>query len=47
VIEEREQHWVEVFGDRWSIVQDITNAFTSATGLILLDLSLNNIKFSD
>jgi hypothetical protein len=47
VIEEREQHWAEVFGDRWATVQEITNAFTSATGLILLDLSLNNIKFAD
>jgi hypothetical protein len=47
IIEEREQHWAEVFGDRWAIVQEITNAFTSATGLILLDLSLNNIKFAD
>jgi hypothetical protein len=45
IMQEREAHWAEVFGDRWSAVQDICNAFTRATGLVLLDLSLNNIKF--
>jgi hypothetical protein len=46
VLAERETSWMEIFGDRWSQVQAICNAFTRETGLILLDLSLNNIKFA-
>jgi hypothetical protein len=45
VVQERESHWAEIFGDRWAAVQTICNEFTSRTGLILLDLSLNNIRF--
>jgi hypothetical protein len=46
VIDERESHWAEVFGDRWPQVQTLCNAFTRENGLILLDLSPNNIKFT-
>jgi len=45
VLEEREAHWSEMFGDRWPDVQSLVAAFTGKTGLILLDLSPNNIKF--
>lgn len=45
VLEERELHWAEVFGDHWATVQLLCEAFTRETGLLLLDLSLNNIKF--
>lgn len=45
VILERQAYWAEIFGDRWPFVQQRCDAFTEATGLILLDLSLNNIKF--
>lgn len=45
VINERDAHWIEIFGDRWPVVQAVCNTFTEATGLILLDLSLSNIKF--
>jgi hypothetical protein len=45
VIEERESHWAEIFAENWGMVQGLCNEFTSRTGLILLDLSLNNIRF--
>jgi hypothetical protein len=45
VLEERQAHWLEIFGDRWAVVSAICDAFTRETGLVLLDLSLNNIKF--
>jgi hypothetical protein len=45
VLDEREVHWSELFGERWATVQELCDAFTRETGLILLDLSLNNIKF--
>lgn len=45
VLEEREQHWSDVFGDRWPAVAELRYHFQRQTGLILLDLSLNNIKF--
>ena len=47
VLDERETHWAEIFGDRWPAVQLLRAAFTRETGLILLDLSLNNIKFAE
>jgi hypothetical protein len=46
VLDEREAHWAEIFGDHWPTVQSLRAAFTRETGLILLDLSLNNIKFA-
>jgi hypothetical protein len=45
VLDEREAHWAEAFGDRWPTVKALADAFTAATGLILLDLSVNNVKF--
>jgi hypothetical protein len=45
VTAERESHWEEIFGDRWGEVIDLTNAFFARTGLMLLDLSLNNVRF--
>ncbi|CAN5536159.1 hypothetical protein BH09PLA1_BH09PLA1_07800 [soil metagenome] len=45
VLQEREAHWKEIFAERWPLVEATCVAFTQATGLILLDLSLNNIKF--
>lgn len=45
VLEEREAHWSDIFGDHWPAVQVLCAAFTRETELILLDLSLNNIKF--
>ncbi len=45
VLEEREQHWSEVFGGLWPAVAELRYHFERQTGLILLDLSLNNIKF--
>jgi hypothetical protein len=47
VLDEREAHWAEIFEDRWPVVQSLRAAFTRETGLILLDLSLNNIKFAE
>ena len=47
VLDEREAHWAEIFGDQWPEVQSLRAAFTRETGLILLDLSLNNIKFAE
>ena len=47
VLDEREAHWAEIFGDHWPVVQSLRAAFTRETGLILLDLSLNNIKFAE
>src|SRR2546430_11104756 len=43
VLDEREAHWAEIFGDHWPVVQSLRAAFTRETELILLDLSLNNI----
>ncbi len=45
VLEEREEHWSEVFGEKWPDVAAIRHAFHQHTGLVLLDLSLNNIRF--
>jgi hypothetical protein len=45
VMDERESHWSEIFGEHWPEVTLLWEAFTRETGLILLDLSLNNIKF--
>ena len=45
ILDERESHWSEIFADDWPIVQTTAQAFKTATGLILLDLSLNNIRF--
>src|SRR5205823_604587 len=47
ILDERETHWSDIFGDRWPIVRSLCDAFTHATGLVLLDLSLNNIKFAE
>jgi hypothetical protein len=44
VLDEREGHWKDIFGDDWPLVQATCEAFTNDTGLILLDLSLNNIR---
>jgi hypothetical protein len=44
-MEEREAHWAEIFGDDWTVVRELWDAFTRETRLVLLDLSLNNIKF--
>jgi len=46
VLDEREQHWLEIFEDRWPIVRQLRDEFERHTGLILLDLSLNNIRFA-
>lgn len=46
VLAETEAKHLEMFGDRWPIVNDLCNAFTRHTGLILLDLSLNNVRFA-
>jgi len=46
VLEERENHWSEVFGDKWPAVRTLCQKFTGRTGLVLLDLSLNNIRFA-
>jgi hypothetical protein len=45
IMAERESHWTEIFGARWPEVIAIRDAFFSRTGLILLDLSLNNVRF--
>ena len=45
ILDERESHWSEIFADDWPTVQITAQAFKTATGLILLDLSLNNIRF--
>jgi hypothetical protein len=45
VLDERQSHWSDIFGDNWPTVQTTSQAFTQQTGLILLDLSLNNIRF--
>ncbi len=45
IIEEREEHWSEIFGERWPDAAALRDAFQQQTGLILLDLSLNNIRF--
>jgi hypothetical protein len=45
VTSEREMHWAEIFGSRWSEVIALRDSFFQKTGLILLDLSLNNVRF--
>lgn len=45
VMAERELHWSEIFADRWPGVIAMRDAFFNHTGLILLDLSLNNVRF--
>jgi hypothetical protein len=45
VLAEREGHWAEIFGERWPIVTALRETFRQKTGLMLLDLSLNNIRF--
>jgi hypothetical protein len=45
IIAERELHWSEVFAAQWPEVIALRDAFFAHTGLILLDLSLNNIRF--
>lgn len=46
VIQELEAKHLEIFEDRWPIVEKLCNAFTMGTGLVLTDLSLNNMKFA-
>lgn len=46
VLEETEARWSENFGERWPAARDIVAEFRRLTGLILLDLSLNNIRFT-
>jgi hypothetical protein len=46
VLDERQAHWSEIFADDWPTVQLTSEAFTNETSLILLDLSLNNIRFA-
>jgi hypothetical protein len=41
-----EAHCAEIFGNHWPEVQLLRDAFARETGLILPDLSLNNIKFA-
>jgi len=45
VLQERLEHWMEVFEEKWRTVRDLRDEFERRTGLILLDLSLNNIRF--
>jgi len=45
-LDERLAHWSEIFATDWLTVQSTSEAFTNETGLILLDLSLNNIRFA-
>lgn len=45
VMAEREAFWAERFGDRWPAVLRIRDEFHRVTGLTLLDLSHNNIRF--
>jgi hypothetical protein len=45
VVAEREAFWEERFGDRWLRVSQIRDDFHRLTGLALLDLSHNNIRF--
>jgi len=45
VINERETFWQERFGQRWPKVIEICGEFHRLTGLTLLDLSHNNIRF--
>lgn len=46
VLAETETRHLEMFDERWPVVNDLCNAFTCETGLVLLDLSLNNVKFA-
>jgi hypothetical protein len=46
VIAERYAFWEERFGDRWPRVMEICGEFHRITGLTLLDLSHNNIRFT-
>jgi hypothetical protein len=45
VVSEREAFWQERFGERWLKVSQIRDEFHRQTGLTLLDLSHNNIRF--
>ena len=45
VIAEREAFWIERFGELWAKVSQIRDEFHRLTGLMLLDLSHNNIRF--
>jgi len=45
VMAEREGTWSEQFGERWVVVQSLVGEFHRLTGLMLLDLSPNNIRF--
>jgi hypothetical protein len=45
VLDEREEHWSEMFGERWPAVIKLRHEFLRATGLHLLDLNPNNIRF--
>jgi hypothetical protein len=47
VLNERETYWSEIFEDRWTEVGLLCDTFARETGLILLDLSLNNIRFTE
>jgi hypothetical protein len=46
VIAERHAFWQERFGERWPKVMQICGEFHRVTGLTLLDLSHNNIRFT-
>jgi len=45
VLTERETFWEERFGERWPVVARLRDSFHMLTGLTLLDLSHNNIRF--
>jgi hypothetical protein len=46
VIAERQAFWQERFAERWPKVMQICGEFHRITGLTLLDLSHNNIRFT-
>jgi hypothetical protein len=46
VLDEREGHWSEVFAANWPAAAALRDEFTRLSGLVLLDLSLNNIRFT-
>jgi hypothetical protein len=45
IVAERQGFWEERFSDRWPKVRQICDEFHRLTGLTLLDLSHNNIRF--
>jgi len=45
VLEETEARWAENLGEHWPAAQEIVAEFRRLTGLILLDLTPNNIRF--